>query len=259
MESASGMFSSADAYQRHVGRYGDALSRAHIEAAGVRRGDWVLDVGCGPGALTCALADVTGAEHVAAVDPSPSFVEACRARVVGADVRVASAEKLPEFGRRFDAVMSQLVVNFMQDAEAGIDAMRGAARDRALVTSCVWDYADGMTMLRAFWDAALEIDPTAPDEGRTMRYCTPAELRALWETCGLEDAETSAIEVQATYADFEDLWAPFPTGLGPSGAYCASLDAGAREALHDGFFRRVGEPSGAFTLRARAWLGRGRA
>ena len=239
MESASGMFSSADAYQRHVGRYGDALSRAHIEAAGVRRGDWVLDVGCGPGALTCALADVTGAEHVAAVDPSPSFVEACRARVVGADVRVASAEKLPEFGRRFDAVMSQLVVNFMQDAEAGIDAMRAAAHDRALVTSCVWDYADGMTMLRA--------------------YCTPAELRALWETCGLEDAETSAIEVQATYADFEDLWAPFPTGLGPSGAYCASLDAGAREALHDGFFRRLGDPSGAFTLRARAWLVRGRA
>src|SRR6266516_4594801 len=77
--------------------------------------------------------------------------------------------------------MSQLVVNFMQDAEAGIDAMRAAAHDRALVTSCVWDYADGMTMLRAFWDAALEIDPTAPDEGRTMRYCTPAELRALWE------------------------------------------------------------------------------
>jgi SAM-dependent methyltransferase len=253
------MFASADAYDRHVGRYGRALSSAHIAAAGVRQGDLVLDVGCGPGALTHALAEITGPERVAAVDPSAAFVEACRARVVGADVRLGSAEELPDFGRAFDVVMSQLVVNFMHDAAAGIGAMRSSAREGGTVASCVWDYADGMTMLRAFWDAALEIDPEAPDEGRTMRYCTPEELRRLWEDCGLAEVRTGELQVEAEYAGFEDLWAPFPTGLAPSGAYCASLDPERRGGLHDAFFRRLGEPRGSFTLRARAWFVRGNA
>jgi ubiquinone/menaquinone biosynthesis C-methylase UbiE len=251
------MFSSAEAYARHVGRYGAALSDAHITAADVEAGDVALDVGCGPGALTSALADLVGPEHVAAVDPSPAFVEACRARVPGADVRVGSAEELPDFGRRFDVVLSQLVVNFMTDAPAGVRSMRAVARPRGTVASCVWDYADGMRMLRAFWDAALELDPTAPDEGRTMRYCSPTELDALWRDAGLTDVRTEELVVEASYDDFEDLWAPFPTGLAPSGAYCASLEPEGQRALHDACFRLLGEPEGPFTLSARAWFVRG--
>ena len=87
------MTSAADAYARHVGRYGAQLAAGLIEAAGVARGQRVLDVGCGPGALTEALAGVT--EHVAAVEPFEEYVEACRQRVPGADVRVAAAEELP--------------------------------------------------------------------------------------------------------------------------------------------------------------------
>jgi SAM-dependent methyltransferase len=251
------MFTSAEAYDRHVGRYGPALSRAHIAAADVRLGDVVLDVGCGPGALTGALAALVGADHVAAVDPSEAFVEACRARVPGADVRVGSAEELHHFDRGFDVVMSQLVVNFMHDAEAGVSAMRDAAGPDGTVTSSVWDYAGEMTLLRAFWDAALELDPDAPDEGRTMRYCAPDELEALWRGAGLGDVTSSALNVEADYADFDDLWAPFPTGLGPSGAYCASLDPERQRALHDAYHRRLGSPDGAFTLSARAWFVRG--
>jgi hypothetical protein len=90
----------------------------------------------------------------------------------------AAAERLPFEADAFDVVLSQLVVNFMTDARAGVAEMRRVAR--RTVTSCVWDYAGEMAMLRAFWDAALGLDPNAPDEGRTMRYCTPLELRALW-------------------------------------------------------------------------------
>jgi SAM-dependent methyltransferase len=251
------MFSSAEAYDRHVGRYGPALSRAHIAAADVKLGDVVLDVGCGPGALTSALAALVGADQVAAVDPSQAFVETCRARVPGADVRVGSAEDLPELGRSFDVAMSQLVLNFMQDAEAGVSAMRDATRAGGTVTSSVWDYAGEMTLLRAFWDAARELDPDAPDEGLTMRYCSPGELEELWRTVGLEGVSSSALVVEADYADFDDLWAPFPTGLGPSGAYCASLDPDRQQALRDAYHRRLGSPSGAFTLTARAWFVRG--
>jgi SAM-dependent methyltransferase len=246
-----------DAYARHVGRYGSALSAAHADAAGLAAGDRALDVGCGPGGLLAELARRLGATQVAGVDPTQPFRATARAAVPGADVRPGSAERLPFDAGAFDVVLSQLVVNFMDDAEAGVAEMRRVAR-RA-VTSCVWDYAGEMTMLRAFWDAALELDPDAPDEGRTMRFCTPGVLAALWEGAGLREVRTDALVVAAGYANFEDYWSPFLSGLGPSGAYCASLDDDARAALRAACFRRLGSPRGPFALRARAWFVRGAA
>jgi SAM-dependent methyltransferase len=244
-----------DMYARHVGRYGAALSAAHADAAGVRAGDTALDVGCGPGVLLAELAQRLGATRAAGADPSEPFVEAARAAVPGADVRLAAAEQLPFDDDSFDVVLSQLVVNFMADPEAGVAEMRRVAR--RTVSSCVWDYAGEMTMLRAFWDAALELDPAAPDEGRTMRHCSPDELAALWWRVGLRDVQTRALEVAAAYEDFDDYWSPFPAGIAPSGVYCASLDENARVALRQACFRRLGSPSGPFTLIARAWFVRG--
>jgi SAM-dependent methyltransferase len=214
-----------------------------------------IAVGCGPGVLLAELARRLGAERVAGVDPSEPFVAAARAAVPQADVRLAPAEQLPLADDSFDVVLSQLVVNFMNDAHVGVAEMRRIAR-RA-VTSCVWDYAGEMTMLRAFWDAALELDPSAPDEGQMMRYCTPDELAALWTQVGLRDVETRALVVEAAYEDFDDYWSPFPAGIAPSGAYCASLGEEARAALREACFRRLGSPSGPFKLTARAWFVRG--
>lgn len=252
------MFASAEVYDSYIGRYGATLSRAHVSAAGVEPHDRVLDVGCGTGALAKALAGVVGPERVAAVDPSPEFVEACRRRVPGADVRVGTAEALPEFKQPFDVVLSQLVVNFMTNAEAGVRAMRAAAAAGGVVTSCVWDYADGMTMLRSFWDAALELDANAPDENR-MPHCSPDELATLWGRASLGDVETGELEAEASYEGFDDLWAPFLGGVGPVGSYCATLDAKQQGALRQRFFERLGAPEGPFTLSARAWFVRGRA
>jgi SAM-dependent methyltransferase len=246
-----------EAYARHVGRYGGALSAAHADAAGLAAGDRALDVGCGPGGLLAELARRLGPAQVAGVDPTEPFVGTARAAVPAADVRRGSAERLPFDAGAFDVVLSQLVVNFMDDAEAGVAEMRRVAR-RA-VTSCVWDYAGEMTMLRVFWDAALGLDPDAPDEGRTMRFCTPGELAALWEGAGLRAVRTDALVVEAGYADFEDYWSPFLSGLGPSGAYCASLDDDARAALREACFGRLGSPRGPFRLSARAWFVRGAA
>ena len=61
----------AEAYDHHVGRYGAQLAAGLIDIADIRPGHSVLDVGCGPGPLTRALADRAGAPNVAAVDPSP--------------------------------------------------------------------------------------------------------------------------------------------------------------------------------------------
>ena len=72
--------------------------------------------------LTAALAARLGPEHVSAVEPSEPFVEACRLRLPGVDVAVASAEALPFADDRFDITVSQLVLNFMRDPEAGVSA-----------------------------------------------------------------------------------------------------------------------------------------
>jgi SAM-dependent methyltransferase len=246
-----------DAYDRFVGRYGPALARAHARLLDLRKKQDVLEVGCGTGALTQVLASVVGEEHVTGVEPSEPFAEECRRRVPGADIRVAAVEDLPAFDRQFAVATSQLVLNFVADADAALRSMSRAVRAGGTVAAVVWDYRGGMRLLRAFWDAALELDRRAPDEGRTMPHCTPSGLRALWLRAGLVTVRTAEVVVDAHYDDFDDLWAPIPAGVGPAGAYYASLEPERREDLRTRFFARLGSPEGPFTLAARAWFVRG--
>jgi SAM-dependent methyltransferase len=254
---------SPEAYDLHVGRYGSALAAALVERAGVGPGARVLDVGCGPGALALLLSDVVGeAALVAAVDPSHGYASACRARVPGADVRVGTAEALPFEDGTFDAVFAQLVVNFMADAALGVAEMRRVARPGAVVAATVWDYAGEMRLLRAFWDAAIDVEGEsvrALDEGRRMRFCCPGELGRLWRDAGLVDVEVSPVMVSTAYQDFDDLWCPFEVGVGPSGAFCVSLPPERRAVLRHRFAERLGSPDGPFKLDARAWAVTGRA
>jgi len=246
----------ADAYDRHVGRYGRRLASELVDFAGVERGMRALDVGCGPGALTTVLAESLGAESVSAADPSEPFADACRERAPGAQVVVAPAEALPFEDGAFDVTLSQLVVNFMDDPETGVREIARVTRPGGTVAACVWDYAGEMTLLRAFWDAAGEIVPEAAgeaDEGIVMPWCREGDLAGLWRLSGLTGVRFGALAVSATYRSFDDLWAPLPTGVGPSGAFCQSLDEERRQALRGACHRRLGSPEGPFELSARAW------
>jgi SAM-dependent methyltransferase len=256
MPGAETFRASADAYDRFVGRYGSELATGLIDFAGVEPAMRTLDVGCGPGALTAMLVERLGAARVAAADPSAPFVDACRARLPGVGVVEAGAEALPFADAAFDAALSQLVVNFMRDGEAGVREMARVTRPGGIVASCVWDYAGEMTLLRAFWDAARQVDPeraAAADEGVVMRWCGEGELAELWRAAGLGSVRSGSLRASAKYADFEDLWSPLPTGVGPAGAFCKSLEEDDRGALHDAFRLRLGVGDGPFELTARAW------
>ena len=256
MSGAETFNAAADVYDRHVGRYASQLAGELIDFAGIGPGMRALDVGCGPGALAAALADRQGAENVCGAEPSEPFREACRERLPGVEVVAAGAESLPFDDHSFDAALSQLVVNFMGDPEKGVREMARVTRPGGVVDSSVWDYAGEMTLLRAYWDAAREVEPergAAADEGAVMRWCGEGELAELWRLAGLTEVRFGELTVRASYSDFDDLWAPFPSGLAPSGAFCKSLDEEGRAALRAAYRRRLGVGDGPFELTARAW------
>jgi ubiquinone/menaquinone biosynthesis C-methylase UbiE len=244
-----------DGYEGRIGRYGRELAQGLIEVAGVRAGQRALDVGCGTGALAAPLVRLLGAEHVVAVDPSPEAVDACRSRLTGVDVRLGSAEALPCQDDEFDAVLAQLVVGLLTDAAQGVAEMRRVARSGAPVATCVWDFGDGMTVLRAFWDAAIALDPRAAehDQASTRPYSTQKELQALWVAAGLRDVSSGALVVGADYRDFPDLWTPLVAPDGGPGRYYAELDNQQRDALRRALRDRLHRPREPFRLTARAW------
>lgn len=246
----------ADAYDRHVGRYGPELAGEMIRLSGVRAGRRALDVGCGTGALTAALATVLGVGEVAAIDPSERFVAACRARVPGADVRVGIGEELPWPDARFDAVFAQLAIDGMLDGRRAAAEMRRVARPGGVLAACVWDFEHGMTLLRALWDAALDLDPAlARSFGADKRnpFSRPAELEELWRATGLVRVELGQVRVGADYAGLDDLWYPFTQGVGNLGRFYQALDERRRERFRRDAVERLGSPTGRFRLTARAW------
>lgn len=254
-----GFRGAAEAYDRHVGRHGAQLAAGLIDAAGIRPGQRVLDVGCGPGQLTTCLVDLLGAENVAAVDPSEAFVEACRVRAPGADVRVGVGEQLPFAAGEFDAVLAQLVVQLMDDREAGAREMARVTRPSGVIAASVWD-SRTMPLLRSFWDAALAVAPDragAIDDGRRVGYDRPGELAELWRTSGLVEISTGELWVQADYETYDQLFRPFAAGAGHSGACFTALEDANQQRLRADAHRRLGAPDGPFTLTARAWWVRG--
>ena len=246
----------AQAYDGWIGRYSAHLAGALIEFAGIEPGSKVLDVGCGPGALSAALVGRVGMSNVYAVDPSQPFVEACRQRLPGVNAIVATAESLPFPDGEFDAALAQLVVNFMSDPEAGVREMARTTRAGGTVAACVWDYGGEMTLLRGFWDAAREVEPVsgeAGDEAAVMKWSGEGDLAELLRLAGLTDVRFGALQVSAPYENFDDLWAPLQSGVGPAGAFYESLDDGGRGELYEAFRRRLGVGDGPFELPARAW------
>jgi len=246
----------ADAYDSFMGRYSRLLSGQLADLAAVRAGQRVLDVGCGTGALTAELIARLGSEAVAAADPSEPFVGAMRARYPGLDVRRARAEALPFADGEFDAVLAQLVVHFMADPVVGLREMARVTRSDGVVTSCVWDHGGRLGPLRLFWDAARTLDPSVDDEsGRPGTR--EGHLGELFAEAGLREIETTTLSVTLEHPTFESWWEPFTHGVGPAGAYLASLDANRRAELRAVCLGQV--PSEPFRVTAVAWAARGTA
>ena len=244
----------ADAYDRFMGRYSVPLAPQLAQLAGVAAGQRVLDVGCGPGALTSELVRLLGPESVAAVDPSEPFVAAARERHPDVDVRHAAAEELPFGDDEFDAALAQLVVHFMADPVQGLREMARVTRPGGAIAACVWDHAGGKGPLSVLWEAAHELDQEVLDESR-LAGARGGHLTELFRAAGLRDVEETTIAVDVEHPSFEEWWEPYTLGVGPAGAHVAALEPAAREKLQELCRSKLPEPP--FVLTANAWAARG--
>jgi len=242
---------SADAYTRFMGRFSEPLATEFLGLVDPRPGQRVLDVGCGPGALTALLVERYGADDVCAVDPSESFIAAARKAFPGVDVRRAGAEALPFADGSFDAALAELVVQFMTDPVAGLREMGRVTRPDGVVAACVWDHAEGgRGPLSLFWEAVREFDPEQLGE---TDYAGTGEgqLAELCSAAGLVEPESHTLTVRVGFETFEQWWQPFTLGVGPPGDYVAGLDETARDALRDECASRL--PPAPFELAVSAW------
>ena len=216
-----------------------------------RRPFEVLDVGSGTGALSAATAAVESVQ-VKGIEPSQAFVRYAQEHTEGR-FEVGDALALPFPDDAFDRTLSMLVLNFVPDAAAALQQMIRVTRPGGVVAAAVWDYGDGMQMLRTFWDADVALDPgAAPRDERHMPLCARGALADLWRTHGLQDVDEQPLTIDMAFASFDDYWQPFLCGQGPAGVYVSSLSESARHTLESKLRADVD-----LTMRARAWAVRG--
>jgi SAM-dependent methyltransferase len=222
-----------------------------------------LDVGCGTGALSATILALARPATVTGIDASEGYAAYAHEQIRDgrAQFRQGDAEALPFRDEGFDATVSGLVVNFMPEPSLGLAEMARVTRPGGTVAVYVWDYSDGMQLIRHFWDAATALDPAAVelDESRRFPICHPEALERLFTDAGVEDVAVRAVDVPTVFRDFDDYWSPFLGGQGPAPGYAMSLSEERRAALRERM--RADLPisgDGSIQLSARAWAVRGR-
>lgn len=262
---ANEVWAKGDAYEAYVGRWSRPVAARFLRWLAVPPGRRWLDVGCGTGALTGTVLASAAPAEVTGVDPSEGFLSTARSRLAEGDTTrfvAGDARALPVPDTSVDVVVSGLALNFVPGPAAAVAEFARVTVPGGVVAAYVWDYADGMAMMRNFWDAATSLDPAAAalDEGRRFSICSTGTLSDLWSAAGLTGVETRPIDTTAVFADFADYWTPFLGGTGPAPNYVASLPTEHRDALRDLLRERLPQAAdGSIPLLARALAVRGTA
>jgi SAM-dependent methyltransferase len=254
------MFEVAEAYERQRGRSSKLLAPLFVEFVGVK-GE-VLDVGCGTGALTFAIAKSRAVSKIVAMDLSEGFLAYARSKTDDPRIsfELGDAQSLPCPDASFDCCLALLVVSFIPDAPKAAREMRRVTRPGGVVATPMWDNTGGNDLNQSLWEAAIPLDPKAPqDKDRPGSYGTAEALSSLWASAGLINIEVKNIVFPCGFSSIDDFWLPLTEGQGPAGAYLARLSDDHRAALRERLRQNLfgNRPDGPFTLRAKAWAVKG--
>ncbi len=260
----STFWQSGSGYEGYVGRWSRLVAHVFIDRLAVAPAARWVDVGCGTGAVTQTILARAEPVSILGLDPSDTFLEAARTTVQDPRVSfaVGDAASLPLADDDVDAAVSGLVLNFVPDPVAMLAEMRRVTRANGTVALYVWDYGDGMQLMRHFWEAAIEQDSAVRDKAESLRFgiCKPAPLREAFERAGLAEIAVDAIDIPTVFRDFDDYWQPFLMATAPAPRHVMSLSEEDREDLRGRLERRLPRAAdGSIPLTARAWAVRARA
>jgi len=254
------MFADAEAYERFMGRWSRLAAPLLADFAGIPETGRVLDVGSGTGAMAFAVAQARPRCTVVGIDPSKEYVAYANSKSPYKDrvsFQVGDAQALQFPDSAFQASVSLLVFNFIPDPDKALVEVRRVTQSGGGISAAVWDYGEGMRMLRVFWDAAARIDPRAEKlDEKHMPLCRVEELSQMWMRGGLKDVDEQPLEIIMRFESFKDFWDAFLLGQGPAGAYVRSLNPEQRQNLRAEIQHRLAY-NGPFDLPARLWAVRG--
>jgi SAM-dependent methyltransferase len=255
---------SAAGYEQLMGRWSQKLAPLFIEFVGVENGEKILDVGCGTGSLTFALARTVDLSEIAAIDYSPVFVQEAIRRNTDPRIKVRQADAcaLPFEGGTFDRALALLVLHFVPEAGKAVAEMRRVVRPGGVVAAAVWDHLGGMPGMRMMVDTVAALS----EAGRQLRahYCfqpmmQPGEMKRTFVEQGLVNITEMQLMIRMDYLSFDDYWTPIAAGEGPLGKYVATLDTAerARTAAAVRGAYEAGRPDGPRSFANVAWACRG--
>jgi SAM-dependent methyltransferase len=257
------MFGDAEAYERFMGRWSRLAAPLLVDFAGVPARGRVLDAGSGTGSLAFSIAERRPGASVVGIDPAKEYVAYANSRNRFAErvsFQVGDAQQLDFPDASFEGGLSLLVFNFIPDPLKALREMRRITKPGGRISAAVWDYGGGMRMLRAFWDAAVQVDSGAEKlDEKGMPLCRAGELAELWRRGGLEEVREQALEITMRFTSFADYWDPFLLGQGPAGAYVRGLDRDRLPVLRSEVKRRlsISAEDAPVVIPARVWAARG--
>lgn len=253
---------SGDSYEQYVGRWSRRVAPEFLHWLALPRGLVWADIGRGTGALLSAILTICEPSAIHGVDVSNEFLAQARRYINDPRARFdnGSATSLPWNADAFDATVSGLVLNFVQDHESMAREMMRITKPGGLVAAYVWDYAGGMQMMRHFWDAAVAISPhdARLDQAERFPLCHPAPLQTLLENAGLRGVTVVAIDIPTVFESFDEYWAPFLGRVGAAPTYLSSVSDQVRERIRLELKARLAPAhDGRIALSARAWAVKG--
>ncbi len=157
-----------------------ALGAPVVELLAPQRGERILDLGAGDGALTVKL--VEAGATVVAVDASPDMVAAAQAR--GLDAHAVDGQRLT-FGPEFDAVFSNAALHWMLDPAAVATGVFAALKPGGRFVGEMGG-AGNITTLRAALHAELAARGY-PSGSDPQWYAAPDEFIAIYTAAGFTD------------------------------------------------------------------------